>query len=245
MTRRQIKRSFGIALMSLAIITAGCGEASNPPEEASATTTTAAPTTTTTAAPTTTSAPTTTTTAAPTTTSAPTTTTTTTLPPALGPQDCQAITPQSVLAPDPMLSAAGNATRDALFAAALAGDATALEAVFPGYDVVLSHMRVHETWTDAMATKTNLTQQITRALCESADSTGTSPGWCRALPGGLESLNADQLAQVTQRTADEGGPLNGDGELSVEDAEFACIGGVVVVDIDNAGQVTYLGIWLT
>jgi hypothetical protein len=144
-----------------------------------------------------------------------------------------------------MLSAAGNATRDALFAAALAGDATALEAVYPGYDVVLSHMRVHETWTDAMATKTNLTQQITRALCEGADSTGTSPGWCRALPGGLESLNADQLAQVTQRTADEGGPLNGDGELSVEDAEFACIGGVVVVDIDNAGQVTYLGIWLT
>ena len=234
MTRRQIKRSFGLALMSLAIITAGCGEASNPPEEAAATTT-AAPTTTTAAPPTTTAAP-TTTTAAP---------ATTTLPPALGPQDCQAITPQSVLAPDAMLSAAGNATREALFAAALAGDATALEAVYPGYDVVLGHMRVHETWTDAMATKTNLTQQITRALCEGADSTGISPGWCRALPGGLESLNPNQLAQVTQRTADEGGPLNGDGELSVEDAEFACSGGVVVVDIDNAGQVTYLGIWLT
>jgi len=238
-TSRQIQRTFGLAVVLLAIITAGCGEASSPSEEA-ATTTTAAPTTTTAAPTTTTAAPTTTTTTA-----APTTTTTTTLPPALGPQDCQAITPQSVLAPDPMLSAAGNATREALFAAALAGDATALEAVYPGYDVVLSHMRVHETWTDAMATKTNLTQQITRALCEGADSTGTSPGWCRALPGGLESLNADQLAQVTQRTADEGGPLNGDGELSVEDAEFACIGGVVVVDIDNAGQVTYLGIGLT
>ena len=140
MTSRQIQRAFGFAVVLLAIIAAGCGEASSPSEEASATTTTAAPTTTTTAAPTTTTAAPTTTT----TTAAPTTTTTTTLPPALGPQDCQAITPQSVLAPDPMLSAAGNATREALFAAALAGDATALEAVYPGYDVVLSHMRVHE-----------------------------------------------------------------------------------------------------
>ena len=101
-----------------------------------------------------------------------------------------------------MPSAAGNATRDVLFAAALAGDTAGLDAVYPGYDVVLRHMRRHETWADAMTTKVNLTQQITRALCEGADSAGTSPGWCTALSSGLETLNADQLAQVSneQRT---------------------------------------------
>ena len=144
-----------------------------------------------------------------------------------------------------MLSAAGNATRQALFAAALAGDTAGLEAVYPGYDIVLSHMRIHETWTDAMTTKANLTQQITRALCEGADSAGTSPGWCTALWDGLGTLNADQLAQVTQRTADEGGPLNRAGELTIEMAEFACVGGVVVITIDDAGRVSYLGTWLT
>lgn len=144
-----------------------------------------------------------------------------------------------------MPSAAGNATRDVLFAAALAGDTAGLDAVYPGYDVVLRHMRRHETWADAMTTKVNLTQQITRALCEGADSAGTSPGWCTALSSGLETLNADQLAQVMQRTADEGGPLNSAGELTVEMAEFAWVGRVVVITIDDAGQVSYLGIWLT
>ena len=243
MAKRQIKQAFNPFLAALVAIAfaVSCGEDSNSPEAAEAVTTTAAPTTTTAAPTTTTAAPTTTTAAPTTTTAAP----TTTLPPVLGPQDCQEITPQSVLAPDPMLSAAGNATRDALFAAALAGDTVGLEAVYPGFDVVLSHMRIHETWTDAITTKANLTQQITRALCEGADSAGTSPGWCTALWDGLGTLNADQLAQVTQRTADEGGPLNSAGELTIEMAEFACVGSVVVITIDDAGQVSYLGIWLT
>ena len=209
MAKRQIKQAFNLFLAALVAIAfaVSCGEDSNSPEAAESVTTTAAPTTTTAAPTTTTAAP------------------TTTLPPVLGPQDCQEITPQSVLAPDPMLSAAGNATRDALFAAALAGDTVALEAVYPGFDVVLSHMGIHETWTAAITAKANLTQQITRALCEGADSAGTSPGWCTALWDGLGTLNADQLAQVTQRTADEGGPLNSAGELTIE--------------------MSYLGIWLT
>ena len=158
MAKRQIKQAFNLFLAALVAIAfaVSCGEDSNSPEAAESVTTTASPTTTTAAPPTTTAAPTTTTAAPTTTTAAP----TTTLPPVLGPQDCQEITPQSVLAPDPMLSAAGNATRDALFAAALAGD-SGPEAVYPGFDVVLSHMRIHETWTDAITTKANLTQQIT------------------------------------------------------------------------------------
>ena len=51
------------------------------------------------------------------------------------------------------------------------------------------------------------------------------------------TLNADQLAQVTQRTADEGGRFNSAGELTIEMAEFACVGSVVVITIDDAGQV--------
>ncbi|MDG2219475.1 MAG: hypothetical protein P8L46_15655, partial [Acidimicrobiales bacterium] len=159
---------------------------------------------------------------------------------------CQNITAGSVLAPDPMLNAAGNATRAALFAAALAEDPVALEAVYPGWDVTLSHMRLSETWAEAMVVKADLTQQIIRALCEGADASGFSPGWCTAIWQGLSSMTADQLAQVTQRTEDEGGPLNPEGEISALDAEYACVGPpTVIITIDSGGQVTYLGIGLT
>ena len=59
-------------------------------------------------------------------------------------------------------------------------------------------------------------------------------------------MTADQLAQVTQRTEDEGGPLNPEGEISALDAEYACVGPpTAIITIDSGGQVTYLGIGLT
>ena len=137
-----------------------------------------------------------------------------------------------------MLNAAGNATRAALFAAALAEDPVALEAIYPGWDVVLSHMRLSETWAEAMVVKADLTQQIIRSLCEGADASGFSPGWCTAIWQGLSSMTADQLAQVTQR-ADDVGVMLDSYELE------GCGPPVVLIDIDNAGQVTYLGISLT
>jgi hypothetical protein len=106
-------------------------------------------------------------------------------------------------------------------------------------------MRLSETWAEAMVVKADLTQQIIGALCEGADAGGFSPGWCTAIWQGLSSMTADQLAQATQRTEDEGGPLNSEGEISEMDAEYACGPPVVLIDIDNAGQVTYLGIGLT
>ena len=89
-------------------------------------------------APPTTVAP--TTTAAPTTTVAPTTTEASPLP--LGSLDCQAINALSTLAPDPMLTAAGNMTRDALFAAAVGQDVVTLETIFAGEDVVVGALAV-------------------------------------------------------------------------------------------------------
>ena len=212
--------------------------------ESTTSSTTAAPTSTSTVAPTSTATPTTTpttTTTTTTTSTTTTTTTTTTLPPALGPLDCQNITAGSVLAPDPMLNAAGNATRAALFAAAMAEDTVALEAVYPGYDVVLGHMRVSETWAEAMVEKADLTQEIIRSLCEGADASGFSPGWCLAAHQGLSNLTADQLAQVNQRANDYGKSIND--EIF---GDFACFGSpTVIITIDSGGPVTYLGIGLT
>jgi len=140
-----------------------------------------------------------------------------------------------------MLNAAGNATRDALFAAALAEDPVALEAIYPGWDVTLSHMRVSETWAEAMVVKADLTHEIARSLCEGASPDGFSPGWCPPAWQGPGNFTAQQLEQVTQRASDYGESI--DSELF---GEFACFGSsAVIVEIDSNGQVTYLGIGLT
>ena len=99
-------------------------------------------------------------------------------------------------------------------------------------------MRLSETWAEAMVVKADLTQQIIGALCEGADASGFSPGWCNAIWQGLSSMTADQLAQATQR-ADDAGVMLDSYELE------GCGPPVVLINIDSGGQVTYLGIGLS